>query len=70
MIDGVAGRIVRQPQRPAWRLRTIDDQKETFFILDVDGQTVIIHVDSGPSDASHDSDLLAARPIIDSMTFH
>jgi hypothetical protein len=47
----------------------IDDQQETFFILDVAGQTVLMHVDSSPVLADHQRDLLSAQPVIDSMQF-
>jgi hypothetical protein len=51
------------------RLMFIDDQNETFWILDVAGETVIIHLDSSPAAAQHTRDLATAQPIIDSFVF-
>lgn len=53
------------PERRLW----IDDHYVTFFILDVAGKTVIFHVESGPSTASHEQALTDARPLIDSLRF-
>jgi hypothetical protein len=47
----------------------VDDQQVTFWILDVAGETVILHVDSAPSAAVHLADLGAAQPVIDSIVF-
>ena len=51
------------------RLLFVDDQQVTFWIVDVAGETVIIHVDSAPSAAVHLLDLGAAAPVIDSIVF-
>jgi hypothetical protein len=46
-----------------------DDQHVTWTILDVGGKTVIITIDSAPSDTSHQADLAIANPIIQSFDF-
>lgn len=51
-------------------VRWTDDQQETFWILDVSGQTVLITLDSSPSVAAHAADLESAQPIIDSFHFN
>ena len=51
------------------RLLFVDDQQVTYWIVDVAGETVIIHVDSAPSPAVHLGDLAAAAPVIDSIVF-
>lgn len=54
------------PDRTYW----IDDQYTTFTILDVSGETVIIHIESAPSPAAHARDQQTVQPIIDSFTFN
>lgn len=51
------------------RVKFVDDQVESFFIVDVDGRTVIVNVESAPSAIVHEDDLAAAQPIIDSIAF-
>lgn len=53
------------PDRTYW----IDDQYTTFTILDVAGETVIVHLESAPSPAANARDQQTVRPIIDSFTF-
>lgn len=53
------------PDRTYW----IDDQYTTFTILDVAGETVIVHLESAPSPAAHARDQQTIQPIIDSFTF-
>jgi hypothetical protein len=49
--------------------RWIDDQQESFWILDVQGATVLITLDSSPDPAQHAHDIANAQPIIDSFQF-
>jgi hypothetical protein len=53
------------PDRKYW----IDDQYVVFTIVDVAGETVIIHLESGPSAAASTRDLDRIQPIIDSIQF-
>jgi hypothetical protein len=53
------------PQRAVW----FDDHRVTAWILDVGGETIIVHVDSGPSYAANDADVKAFQPILDTLTF-
>ena len=50
-------------------VRWTDDQQESFWFIDVAGDTVIISIDSSPNPADHANDLNDAQPIIDSFTF-
>ena len=50
-------------------VRIVDDQQETFFFVDVAGETVLVIVESGPTAAAHAADLAVAQPIIDSFHF-
>lgn len=51
------------------RVRWIDDQYVTMRILDVDGETVILYVESGPSDDSLARVNVALQPTIDTFEF-
>ena len=51
------------------RVQFVDDQQVTYRIIDVGGETVVIHLDSAPSPAAHLGDLAAAAPVIDSIVF-
>jgi hypothetical protein len=51
------------------RTRWIDDQNTTFRILDVAGETVIIYVESGHTDANLASVNAALQPVIDTFKF-
>jgi hypothetical protein len=53
------------PARSNW----IDDHRVTAWILDVNGETVIVHVDSGPSLNANDDDVRTFQPVLDSMRF-
>jgi len=53
------------PARVYW----IDDQFTTFTILDVAGETVIIHMDSAPSDAANAKDQQTVNPIVETFKF-
>jgi RNA polymerase sigma-70 factor, ECF subfamily len=53
------------PDRVVW----IDDQYTTFDILDVAGETVIVHLESGPSAGADRQSQTEAQPIIDSFRF-
>ena len=61
--------VVTNDAEVADRLLFVDDQQVTYWIVDVAGETVIIHVDSAPSPAVHLGDLAAAAPVIDSIVF-
>lgn len=54
------------PDRVFW----IDDQVTTFTILDVAGETVIIHMESGTGADANANDQRTVQPIIDSMRFN
>lgn len=54
---------------PPSRVLYVDDQVSSFTILDVDGETVILRVESGPATGAHERDLGTAQPIIDSIQF-
>ena len=51
------------PKRSIW----FDDHLVTAWILDVAGETVIVHVDSAPTVTANDADVRAVQPILDSM---
>jgi hypothetical protein len=51
------------------RVKFVDDQVESFLIVDVDGRTVIVEISSAPSAVAHEADLQAAQPIIGSIEF-
>ncbi len=53
------------PQRAVW----FDDHRVTVWLLDVDGATVAIHLDSGPSTNINDADVQAFLPVLESMSF-
>lgn len=50
-------------------VRFTDDQQETFWILDIGGETVLITVDSAPNPSKHTADLASVQPIIESFRF-
>jgi hypothetical protein len=47
--------------------RWTDDRQESFWIVDVNGSTVLITLDSSPNSPQHRRDLANAQPIIDSF---
>jgi hypothetical protein len=51
------------------RVKFVDDQVESFLIVDVDGRTVIVEISSAPSAVAHEADMQAARTIVDSIRF-
>lgn len=53
-------------QRPG--VQWTDNQQESFWVLDVAGETVLVIVESGPG-AQHAADVANAQPIIDSFVF-
>jgi hypothetical protein len=53
------------PQRSVW----FDDHRVTLWLLDVDGTTIAIHVDSGPSLNANDEAVRAFQPVLESMSF-
>ena len=46
-----------------------DNQQESFWVVDVAGETVIILVESAPSASQHAADVANAQPIIDAFAF-
>lgn len=50
-------------------VRWMDDQQETYWVLDVGGETVLITLDSAPNPDKHTADVADAQPIIDSFQF-
>lgn len=51
------------------RLHLVDDQQVTYWLLDVAGETVIVHLDSAPTPAAHLADLRTVQPVLESITF-
>lgn len=54
---------------PPARARWFDDHRVTVWFVDVNGTTVAIHVDSGPSFEMNDTDVAAFQPILDTIRF-
>jgi hypothetical protein len=47
----------------------VDDQRSTFWILDVEGSTVIIRLETSPSEVEHQTVLGTVQPVLESMSF-
>ena len=68
--SGPVGPVVMMFMHPGHDgVRWTDDQQESFWFLDVAGETVLIALDSAPSASQHAADVLNAQPIIDSFVF-
>jgi hypothetical protein len=66
---GPAIEMYFHPGVPDPGIRFVDDQQETYFLLDVGGETLLLLVESGPTAAEHTANLASAQPIIDSFQF-
>jgi hypothetical protein len=65
---GPAVELYVHPGAPQAGVRFVDDQEEAYTLLDVNGETVLIVVESGSATAQA-ADLASAEPIIDTFAF-
>jgi hypothetical protein len=65
---GPAIELYIHPGAPQGGVRFVDDQTESYTLLDVNGETVLIVVESGGA-AAQPGDLANAQPIIDTFAF-